>query len=1017
MPQKPLPVVSDDLLYLPGGPTDEHTSVVIGSERWYHWLAEKENESFSFRNALGTFTVRRERKRHGWYWYLYRKSGGKLRKAYLGKAEALTLERLDLMAATLVVQKDRRDGADDGLCGASDQALLRKTNPPGEVLPSSQAPSISPLAQPDTPTLSPLPIALTPLVGRKSEVTTVCGQLRHPQVRLLVLTGPGGIGKTRLALQVATELRQDFPAGVCFVSLEPLRDPALVAPTIAHALGLRETARESVVDQLKSVIREQPLLLLLDNFEQVAPAAPLLTDLLASCPKLKVLVSSRVRLRVRGEQEYVVPPLALPDLEQLAESGTLAQYAAVALFLQCVWTFQPDFQITGSTIRTIAEICVRLEGVPLAIELAAARIKHLPPQVLLAQLSHRLTLLTSGPQDAPVRQQTLRNTLAWSYSLLDPFEQRLLCHLAVFVGGSTLQAAEAVCRAAENGVKASASSILDGITSLIDKSLLYQMEREGEEPRFGMLEMTREYGQEMLARCEETEAVREAHAFYYLTLVEQAAHAWEGPEHGAWLGRLERDHDNLRAAMQWSLEQEGQDRLEVAFRFGAALRSFWQVRGYFREGRTFLEAVLARSEESLASWRSKALNDAVLLAVSQGDHAWGEGLGRENLVRCRELGDGTAVAHTLYLLGWLAVLKGELATAQTRLSESLALFRQAGDEVRSLVSLFWMGVALTYQGEYSRAGAVFEQTLALQRERGNKRGIAWSLLHLAWVRFLAQNEPAAIHSLLTEAGALFKALGDTWGSAECTQLLGKFALQQGNTNTAHTSLSQSLMLFRELGNHRGIASSLSHMGNVAAGQQDWAKARLYYEESLTEAQTVGNRFQIASCLEGMAGAVAAGGASLADVLWAAQLWGAAEILRETMGAPLPPVERASYEERVTAARGAIGKRIFSAYWAQGRTMTPRQALAAQGKASMSVRRSTERSSISVQSTAVNSVGLTAREMEVLRWVALGLTDAQVAEQLVLSPRTVTSHLSSIYNKLGVTSRTAATRFALDHRLL
>jgi len=341
----------------------------------------------------------------------------------------------------------------------------------------------------------------------------------------------------------------------------------------------------------------------------------------------------------------------LPDSKQLAESGALSQYAAVALFLQCVWALHPDFQVSSTSTRAIAEICIHLEGVPLAIELAAARSKQFPPQALLAQLSRRLPVLTNGPRDAPARQQTLRNTLAWSYNLLDSWEQRLLRILSLFVGGSTLQAVEAVCTALGNDIDSERMDVLDGLGSLIDKSLLYQMQRDGETPRFTMLEMTREYGQEMLARSGETETARQAYTLYYLTLVEEAAHAWEGPQHVLWLGRLEQDYDNLRAAMQWSLEQEEDGfRLEVAFRFGGALRSFWQVHGYFREGRAFLERVLAHSRGSLSSRRSKALNDAILLAVSQGDHEWGEAPCQENLVRCRELGDLTDVQVAAQLI-------------------------------------------------------------------------------------------------------------------------------------------------------------------------------------------------------------------------------------------------------------------------------------------------------------------------------------------------------------------------------
>ncbi len=533
-----------------------------------------------------------------------------------------------------------------------------------------------------------------------------------------------------------------------------------------------------------------------------------------------------------------------------------------------------------------------------------------------------------------------------------------------------------------------------------------------------MLELTREYGQEMLARCEETEAVRQAHAHYYLALVGQAAQSWEGPQHGAWLRRLERDHDNLRAAMQWSLEQEEDgDRLEVAFRFGTALRSFWQVRGYFNEGRTFLKRLLAESEGSQPARRARALNDAVLLAVSQGDHDGAEALCQENLLLCRELGDDSAIARTLYLLGWITNLKGNFAMAHARLSESLTLSKEVGDRGGILVALTWLGIVTIYQGEYARACALLEQTIAMQRELGNKRGIAWPLFHLAWVHFLSQSDLILVRSLLAEARALFKEVGDKWGIAESCQLLGQLALQQGDMGRARILLEQSLTLFREIDYRRGIARSLSHLGDAAAMQQDWARARLLYEESLAEAQEAGDKLETASCLERVAGVVTAGGPSLANVLWAAQLWGAAEASREVMGAPLPPVERATYEERVAAARSAIGKRIFSAYWAQGRTMTPEQALAAQGKTATFSPHATKPASISSRSATANLAGLTAREVEVLRLVALGLTDAQVAEQLVISPRTVTSHLSSIYNKLGVTSRAAATRFAVDHQLV
>ncbi len=1018
MAQKRLPLVSDNLLLLLDRGADEYTPVVVGSQRWYTWLADEQNRSFSFRNHLGTFTARRERKRHGWYWYVYRKCGGKLRKAYLGKAEEVTLERLAAVAATLVDRRDSGDALDERVRVSSEHALQGHAAPASGGKQLLLVPTFASQAEPGLVSKHNLPAQLTPLIGREQEVASASALLRRTEVRLLVLTGTGGIGKTRLGLQIATDLLEDFPAGVCFVSLAPLRDPALVAPTVAHTLGLREAARGSVVDHLKGYLREKQLLLLLDNFEQVVTAAPLLTEFLAACPKLKILVSSRALLHVHGEHEFAVPPLALPDPKHLPESEALSQYASVALFLQRARALKPEFYLTSTNARAIAEICVRLEGLPLAIEMAAARIKQLPPQALLARLEHRLQVLTSGPQDVPVRQQTLRNTLAWSYNLLDLQEQRLFRRLSIFVGGCTLEAAEAVCAALGNGDGHGVAAVFDGVTSLIDKSLLLQTEQEGEEPRFVMLETTREYGLEALTLSEELEATRRAHADYYLALAERAMSAWEGSQQAVWLGRLERDHDNLRAVMQWSLERgEGRPRMEVAFRLGGALRSFWQVRGFFSEGRTFLERVLAQSEGCLPSLRAKALNDAVHLAVSQGDPDGGEALCQESLARCRELGDGSAIARALYLLGWIAWMKGSLVTAHSLLDEALALFREVGDKGGILITLFWVGVVVIQQGEYARGRVLFEQILAMQRELGNKRGIAWSLFQLGWVFFLSQSDLTMIHPLLTEAGALFREIGEKWGIAECSWLLGRLALQQGDAVMAHTLLEQSLTLFSEIGNRRGIAHSLSQLGDVAAVQRDWAAARVLYEESLTLATEMGDKLVTVSCLEGLAGVAATERARPVNAPWAAQLWGAAEALRDTMGAPIPPVERATYERRVAAARSSIGMQRFSAYWVQGRTMTPEQALAAQGNAAMSYQPSTEPASTLPRKVSANPAGLTEREVEVLRWVACGLTDAQVAEQLIISPRTVTSHLSSIYNKLGVTSRSAATRFAIEHQLL
>ena len=406
---------------------------------------------------------------------------------------------------------------------------------------------------------SNLPAYLTPLLGREQEVQVVCSLLQRPEIRLLTLTGPGGVGKTRLGVQVATVLMNDFANGVCFVSLGPISDPELVIPTIAQALDLPEAGdagqgQPQPLQRLNTYLREKQGLLLLDNFEQVMAAAPSLVELLGACPGLKILVTSRAVLRVQGEYESVVPPLALPALKYPPDTEALSHYAAVALFMQRAQATRPGFHITDANAPVIAGICARLDGLPLAIELAAARIKLLPPEALLARLEHRLQILTSGARGLPVRQQTLRSTIKWSYELLPADEQRLFWRLSVFVGGCTLKAVEAVCGEAD----AVALDVLDGVASLLDNSLLQQTEQAGDEPRFVMLETIREYGRECLEASGEREEIRRAHANYYVALAERAEPKLCSAERENWVHRLEREHDNIRAALSWSVERKRQ---------------------------------------------------------------------------------------------------------------------------------------------------------------------------------------------------------------------------------------------------------------------------------------------------------------------------------------------------------------------------------------------------------------------------------------------------------------------------
>src|SRR2546421_854816 len=452
----------------------------------------------------------------------------------------------------------------------------------------------------------------TPLIGREREVAVVCALLGHPNVRLLVLTGPGGVGKTRLSLQIATDLVDVFPDGVHVVPLAPISDADLVLPTIARVLGLGESADLPVIERLQDYLQDRHLLLVLDNFEQAITAAPLLAELLQSCPYLKVLVTSREALRIRGTYEFPVPPLALPDLKHLPDSETLSHYASIALFTQLALAIKPDFALTEASARAIAEICIRLDGLPLAIELAAARIKLLPPEALLARLGRRLQVLSSGDRDLPVRQQTLRNTIKWSYDLLDAGEQRLFRRLAVFVGGCTLDAAEAFYALPGNVT----TYVLDDVGRLIDKSLLYQAEQGSNEPRLHMLETIREYGLECLDACGEAEMTRRAHAAYYLALAEEAELQTAGPQQVMWLERLEREHANLRAALRW-LRDAGEP--EQALRLGGALWWFWSVHGHLSEGCGWLESMLTAGKEVSDAVQAKALYGNGVLAYAYDD--------------------------------------------------------------------------------------------------------------------------------------------------------------------------------------------------------------------------------------------------------------------------------------------------------------------------------------------------------------------------------------------------------------
>lgn len=930
-----------------------------------------------------------------------------------------------------------------------------------------------------------LPTPMTSFVGRAREAADVKRMLSG--ARLLTITGTGGAGKTRLALKVASELLPEYPGGVWFVDLATLADPTLLPASVAAALGVREEPGRDLMSTLLDFIQPLKMLILLDNCEHMVRQCAALADtLLRACPALQILATSLMPLGIEYEVAWRVPSLSMPDSAWLPPLEVLPRYEAVRLFVERARLRRPDFDLTPNNAASVVQLCHSLDGLPLAIELAAARVRVLSVEQIVARLDERFRLLTSGTP-APTgahRQQALTTLMDWSYDLLAEPEKSLLRGLSVFAGSFALEAVIALWSADLDEFE-----VIDLLTRLVDKSLVVVEERRGD-ARYRLLETIRQYAAGKLTASGEARDLQRRHRDWYMGLAEASQSELLSPRQGEWLERLEWEHDNLRAAIAWSLKSDPNS--TAALRTTGALVWFWYFRGYLTEGRNYLAAALALpgSQQRIQD-RAKGLNAAGALAYLQSDYAparaqledalsvgrevgdrrntafslsflgqvltrqgdpSGEELCAQGMELFREIGDTWGLALALDFLGEMAWARGDDARAMDLHDESLALYRELGDKWGIALEISNFGRVALRRGDYEQARARLEEALVLQREVGDQWSVAWTLHNLGDAA-RCSGDIGSAGTLYQESMDLFEKLGEKWGFASSLHMMGHMARHGGDFRHAEELFDDSLAFFRQLGDKRLIAHTLYSMGEAVRRQGDTIRASALFAESLALIRELGDhwgesfqfnwlgviaqqrsvyetapaygndglalcgglgdRVVIAACLEWF-GMVAVRHGNFER---GGKLFGAASALREKLGAPLESEELVEYDRHLVLSVQGAGKEQFERYLGAGRAMSSDAAVELALSPETAPAKGAPGAPQLPEQESEYPDDLTRREVEVLRLVASGMTDTQIAEQLTLSIRTVQAHIRSIYTKLDVNNRSGATRYAMDRGLV